>query len=471
MKAEAKQDGMQAPPAGKGRPPRRPVVTVADRPIFPDQFLPVPPAGFSLEDLNLRGRTFRAFERAGCVEHPEGIAGLRVADVLASWRNFGVHSLTDYLSAVERCRRDPDSIRPHSLEEEIELRLAPRGQDRFLRLIRAYYHSAAGEELTTIARGMGFGRERARQICAPTDLRHSRPPMPILDRLLTVADERPRSATDMLAALRKTGLVGEEFRIETLERAARTFGRELPPAWRAVVEDRAAVRRKAELRARVLRTVRAIVLNTGTVHFPDLINQLVNLFRGGVSEVEIRQYVKAEEDYKALNASETWFTLAGCTESTLARRIRQVLSICPRVAGEQLRAGLFRRPRASRIPPASVLTKFCEQVLSCKVVGEQIIRTRSENPSRVLSGVNAILVGIFRRQGPVCRYGELTAAARRRGVSEGSVNAHLARSSFFIKVGPGAYALIGTAPSSRPGVPSAGPRGKAQRGPRRPGRR
>lgn len=65
-----------------------------------DQYLPLPPAGITLDDLELEVRTLNCLNGLGFSEDPQLISCIRLKELLAT-RNFGVRSLVDLLTALD----------------------------------------------------------------------------------------------------------------------------------------------------------------------------------------------------------------------------------------------------------------------------------------------------------------------------------------------------------------------------------
>ena len=89
-----------------------------------NQFLPLPPSGITLSDLDLQVRTYNCLLDLGLNEDLQLVSCLRLNELLAN-RGFGVRSLVDLLTALEAVGSKNS---PQRVENKIKSLIAePRG--------------------------------------------------------------------------------------------------------------------------------------------------------------------------------------------------------------------------------------------------------------------------------------------------------------------------------------------------------
>ena len=140
----------------------------------------------------------------------------------------------------------------------------------------------------------------------------------------------------------------------------------------------------------------------------------------------VRAVLESLDDLQWLDEGKSWFHLESGSQYGLPNMMDKVFSICPRIDVSRLRSALERHRRNGRkIPPGRVLLAFCRQRPGIAVEGRTIVAETPPSPEDMLSGVEAVMVRVLRKYGPVLERGTFEEYCLAEGMNRFSFNASL----------------------------------------------
>jgi len=154
--------------------------------------------------------------------------------------------------------------------------------------------------------------------------------------------------------------------------------------------------------------------------------------------------VQLVDGFRWLDEKTGWFRLGSASKHGLPKAIDKVLAVAGRITASELRAAVRRNRRMSRVlPPEKVVLEFCRQMPGVRVEGDQILADPKRSWKAVLTGVEAKLVEILQKHGPVMERGALEELCVASGVNRFSFHAFVACSPVIAQYGHSVYGLLG----------------------------
>jgi hypothetical protein len=158
----------------------------------------------------------------------------------------------------------------------------------------------------------------------------------------------------------------------------------------------------------------------------------------------VRQLLPFLPGFKWLDQGSGWFWIADLPRNSLLTPIRKILAVSPTIDVRELRAGVARPHRRKGFaPPRRVLLEVCRQLPWCRVDGNTISSTPSENPDQVLSDTEKIIFNVLKAQGPVMQRSELEKLCLEAGINRHSFWIYLNYCPIITRYASGVYGLRG----------------------------
>ncbi len=337
------------------------------------------------------------------------------------------------------------------LTEIFSLSASPRDG----KIVAAYYgwDGEGGKTLEELGRRYGLSRERIRQVCVRAVKLHrgGRVFAPRLDRTLAlVARQVPIAGKALGDRLLASGEEPCWLPPECILRAAEFLGRK--PAFAVVRLGAAELVVKPDCRklpARVLQVARHAALGQGIASVAEIGKELERQRSGKINPALVRLVLETQHDCVWLDAGRNWFRLEP-TPYGLGSTIGKVLAVAPRIPIIKLREAIRRSRRSPRkVPPRSVLAAFCGDLAGVRVEDNVVIADVPRDWRKVLSGIEAKIVAVLRRHGPMLERNVLEELCTRKGMNRFSFNAMLMSSPVITQLGRSVYGLVGTRASRK----------------------
>jgi hypothetical protein len=159
----------------------------------------------------------------------------------------------------------------------------------------------------------------------------------------------------------------------------------------------------------------------------------------------VSSVLELRSDFQPLDREHDWFWLSSVRNNPLARLVRKVLSVSPRINVNELLAGVSRglRPSGVALPP-EVLLEFCRCLPTCHVSGDMVLATGFIDPSTTLYSSELLLLGILKANGPLLRWKAFRALCSDAGMNKNTFSSVIRESPIVAKRSAGVYSIIGT---------------------------
>jgi len=337
-----------------------------------------------------------------------------------------------------------------TLEEELIEIFASTPHRRNREIVMGYYGWKDGEchTLAEIGARHGMTRERTRQICAKL-VKTPNPASvlaPVADRTLAlIADRLPASVARLEQEMVSSGLTAVGLRLENVLAAAKLLDRDVPFAVVPVDSGRLAVRREhVRLPPAIAEAAKKENYYHGAAAVGRICDTLSEKFPGCMGRNLIVETLRLVDGFRWLDEKAGWFRLISTAKHGLPKAIDKVLAVAGRITPGELRAAVSRNRRLARIlPPENVLLEFCRQTPGVRIEDNQIIAEPRRNWRTVLTGVEAKLVDVLQKHGPVMERGDLEDLCISGGVNRFSFHAFIASSPVIAQYGHSVYGLLG----------------------------
>ena len=358
-----------------------------------------------------------------------------------------------------------------TLEQELIDIFASTPSQRNREILIGYYGWKDGRQhtLTEVGTRFGITRERVRQICAKLTKRLKTAPIsaPIMDRTLKLISEMlPAPAARIEAELAGQGFTAVGMSLETVAAAARLLDRPVEFEIVAVHSDNRPKTASAKRKERAKHNVSdgrlavrpgqekavtaAIDLTKKEAYFHGLttierIERAIAKRGGDRANAElVRQTVALMEGFHWLDQSAGWFCLSSIQRHGLPKTIDKVLAVSGEVTGKQLHKALSRNRRLwKEPPPENVLLEFCRRMPGVRVEGDRIIAVPPRDWKKSLTGVEAKLVAVLKKHGPLMERGEMEDICVGDGMNRFSFHAFVSWSPAIAQFGHSVYGLLG----------------------------
>ena len=151
------------------------------------------------------------------------------------------------------------------------------------------------------------------------------------------------------------------------------------------------------------------------------------------------------DGFRWLDQSVGWFCLSSIQRHGLPKTIDKVLAVSGEITGEQLHKALSRNRRLwKEPPPENVLLEFCRQMPGVRVENDRIITDPPRDWKKSLTGVEAKLVAVLKKHGPLMERGEMEDLCVSGGMNRFSFHAFVSWSPVIAQFGHSVYGLLGT---------------------------
>ncbi len=315
----------------------------------------------------------------------------------------------------------------------------------------AEYYGFHGKPLMTL-QVMGdkykLTRERIRQICAPSKIaKLPQPPFaPAIDSALSlIRDQIPASLSIVENLLVEQALIEKGTRLESLVRVGQFLRRDV--AFEFVGTDETALvlpTAQVGYLKRIEHTARKLVSKFGAAVIEDVLERCEIALPKDKAKELVAAAVRSLDGFRWLDEVAGWFWFESGQYTGLRPRIRKVLSVCGQIDVGELRAAIRRDHRLlGRIPPKKILLELCRQMHEIEVDGQCVKAIMQDDPTTLLKGDEARVVGLLMKHGPICRREDLQKKATQAGIGIPSFWRCIQFCPTIFRYAPGVYGLTG----------------------------
>jgi hypothetical protein len=384
------------------------------------------------------------------------------------------------LDHIRQLRQGIERMSHLSLEDELIEIFATARSARNREVIIAYYGWAEGQTHTLMEIGDRFGitRERVRQICAKLTKKKRGTGVilaPVMDRALALIEKSmPVTARELEAKLIEKGLTAVGMSMEAVAAGAKLLNRPIPfkivkvEEGKAFAAGRAKTKIKKQFTAKqqgakreageclVVRPeqVNAVtfiadqakkeVYFHGLAKVAEMERMIARRSRGPINGQLVRQTLMLVEGFHWLDEHSGWYAIRGIAKHGLPKAIGKVLAVAADVTVTQLRMALARNRRLwKEPPPEKVLLEYCRLLSGVRVEGKHIRSDPPRNWKKVLAGVEAQLVEVLKKHGPLMDRGSMEDLCVGAGMNRFSFHAFVSWSPVIVQFGPSVYGLLG----------------------------
>ena len=367
-------------------------------------------------------------------------------------RTFEPRRLENLRDGLRSLRDSIESLSKQTVEEEL-LQLAHngRGKDdqRNAQMLARYlgWDGEGGCTLDNVGLEFGLTRERVRQIVTPriVRLKGRKPYTPVLDEVLALVEgSLPITAYNVEQRIRAAGLSSKAFAFSGLLNAAGMLGKN--PNFTVVEVDgsRILVAPSTENVAKlVIHNSEKSVRHWGVCNI-DEVRALVDGQSTPSDPAFVPTILEAQNGFRWLDDSKSWFWLNSFTSSRLFNRIDKVLSVCPQIEVPDLRGGIQRSYEMGGFaPPSRVILELCRQAPQYTVENNIVSSLRELDWHGVLNPSEKIMVQILRELGTVVLKDEFEVLCMDQGLSRPSFYRQLTYSPIIARFASCIYGLRG----------------------------
>ena len=349
-----------------------------------------------------------------------------------------------------------------TLEAELIQVFGATAFERNRQILVGYYGWEDGRQhtLTEIGARFGITRERIRQICTKLTKKHKQIKTilaPVMDRALAWIDGRlPCSIAELEDELASQGLTAIRMPLENVATGAKLLERQ--PSFKIVRVDAGSPEGgKLAVRPDQVAAVMAIVdLAKKEIYFHGLAtveqidHAISRKFPGSAGSKLVSQTLRLIDGFAWLDEASGWFRLTPIAKHGLPKAIDKILAVAGEVTAAQLRTAMSRNRRLwKEPPPKNVLLEFCRQTPGVRVEGERIIADPPRDWRESLTGVEAELVDMLARHGPVMERSTMEELCVAGGMNRFSFHAFVSWSPVIAQYGHSVYGLLGAKVSQR----------------------
>ena len=352
------------------------------------------------------------------------------------------------VSAIRLLRHRLAELMRMKLETELRSLAATHLRDRNLEIVLALW-GWSGElprTLQSVGDSFGITRERVRQIVSKYErvFTHRKAFLPSLERVLRfIARHVPVVADDIETELQARSLTLSRFCVESIIECAKRFDQPVT----FVLDQSGGTRiiteaRDTGLTRLIARHARRAVSKYGLVNAVDLKEELTDTIHAEIDLKFLSNIIRAMASCEDLGKG--WFWLRDLPRNHLLTIVRKVLAVSPRIHVSEMRAAIANDPRGMGFAPLKeVVLRFCESAAECDLENDFIIARQQQDPLKVLSDNERIIVEVFRTCGPLLSRAELEENCIRHGVNRHTMSLYAGRLAILARYAPNVYGLRG----------------------------
>jgi hypothetical protein len=338
-----------------------------------------------------------------------------------------------------------------TIEEELIQIFGATPYERNREILIGYYGWEDGRQhtLTEIGKRFGITRERVRQVCAKLIRKHKNRAAilaPVMDRALAaIATRLPCPAAGLEAELLQQKLTAISMQLEGVAVGAELLGRGVPFRLVQVDGSRLAVRPdQVEAVVTIVDAAKKEVYFHGLSTVKRIERLLSEKFPSRAGLDLVGRTLPLVEGLSWLDERSGWFRLLPISKHGLPKTIDKILAVAGEVTVSQMRSALGRNRRLWKNPPPEhVLLEFCRQTPGVRIEGHRILAAPPRHWKKSLTGVEAKLVGVLKKHGPVMERGALEDLCVAGGMNRFSFHAFVSWSPVIAQFGHSVYGLLG----------------------------
>ena len=337
-----------------------------------------------------------------------------------------------------------------TVEEELIRIFASTPHERNRRIVIGYYGWQDGQchTLSEIGQRYGMTRERTRQICAKLVKKKNPASIlaPVTDRALALLKRRlPCSAPVLEEAMSQSGLTAVGLRLENIAAAADLLGRPIPLRIVRISGHQLAVRPdQVDVPAAVIEIAKKEIYYHGIARIGRIDEVLSVKYPGRVGAALVRETLRLLDGFCWLDEASGWFCIRSISKHGLPKAVEKILAVAGEITVADLRTAVGRNRRMWKVPPPEkVLLEFCRQTPGVRVHRDRIIADPPRNWKKAVTGVEASLVAILKKHGPIMERGVLEDLCVQSGMNRFSFHAFIACSPVIAQYGHSVYGLLG----------------------------
>jgi hypothetical protein len=339
------------------------------------------------------------------------------------------------------------------LEDEL-IRLlethVPRGRDRQLVQRVLGWDGQGGCLLAQAGDKFGITRERARQVYDRTieQIRTCELGLTLGQALALVHARRNRAAADIEAELHERGYTRHHFGMRALWNTARAFGR-TPKFVLEETGGKLFVVAGAGVVRAILKAAQRSSTRYGVQTVTEICSAIARESRGASDSLLVRQVLETRDGLHWLDARKQWFWLASVPRNPVVACAKKLLQYAGSVRVADIQRAIERLPRKRPTPiPRAALITFCQQAPFCRVDEGLVEWIGSIGSTKSLSGPEAKVCRILKRNGNELKFGCLESLCAAVGISRPNLWRIVQYSPLIFRRAPRVYSVV-TA-SSRP---------------------
>ncbi|MBN2476594.1 MAG: hypothetical protein JXB62_18430 [Pirellulales bacterium] len=352
---------------------------------------------------------------------------------------------------VRQLARRIEGMPDLTLEEELIQIFGSTPYERNRKILVGYYGWADGRQhtLTEIGNQFGITRERIRQVCAKLTRRHKklgRVLAPVMDRVLSLIDRRlPLAASEFEAEMAARGLTAIGMRLESVATGARLLDRPVTFKIVKLGTDRLVVRPEdVDAATAVVDVAKKEIYFHGLATVEKIEQAVSEKFPVPVAVKLVTAALPLIDGFSWLDQSSGWFRLLPIAKHGLPKAIDKILSVAGEVTIDQMRTAMSRNRRLWKAPPPeNVLLEFCRQTPGVRVEDDRIRCDPPRDWRESLTGVEAKLVSVLKKHGPVMERGVMEDLCVAGGMNRFSFHAFVSWSPVIAQYGHSVYGLLG----------------------------
>jgi len=289
----------------------------------------------------------------------------------------------------------------------------------------------------------GITRERVRQVADKVFQRIGRKTFaPALDRVLASISDPVMEADDVERKWTKRNLTATNFRVEGVLQAAELLRGDCRFRVRELEGRRLLVSESGDRAITVARKVALKTCKRFTVmSLRDLAARVASEnTRGGAFDLALA--IESLPGFAWLDKSSGWFWIKD-REGRLAKRIRKILSVAPRISLNELRSGIARDHRmAGFAPPKQRLAELC-RLFGFQVHDGQVVTDLSLDWTKVLGATERTMVRVLRQAGGVLSRESFERKCLENGMNRHTFFQYLSYSPVISRYAAGIYGVPG----------------------------